>query len=107
MGYSITVPSAAPVDVVISNQTIETTSSITVRWEPVPCTHRNGDISGYIVMFRELDSGSVYLERRTSGTEVKVTGLKPSTQYEISVAAINSIGTGPIINTSFDTAIIR
>ena len=97
------VPSAAPVNVMASNLTVETTSSITITWKPLPCIDRNGDIGGYVLMYRELSSGLVNSERITDATEVEITGLKLSTQYDISVAAFNSVGTGPFTNASFDT----
>ena len=97
------VPSAAPVNVMASNLTVETTSSITITWKPLPCMHQSRDFGGYVVMYRELSSGLVNRERITDATEVEITGLKLSTQYDISVAAFNSVGTGPFTNGSFDT----
>ena len=97
------VPSDTPVNIMTSNLTIETTSSITITWKPVPCIHRNGDISGYVVVYRERNGGPVSTERITGTTEVKITGLQLSTEYEIAIAAFNSVGTGPFTNGSFDT----
>ena len=45
------IPSAAPATLLLVTQTV---SSITVAWEPVPCMHRNGDITGYAVMYRDI-----------------------------------------------------
>ena len=95
------VPSAAPANVSLITQTV---SSITVAWEPVPCMHRNGDITGYAVMYRELSSGlATYVHETVAIRNIDITGLKPSTLYEIAVAAFNSVGTGPFTNASFKT----
>ena len=93
--------SAAPAYVSLVTQTM---SSITVAWEPVPCMHRNGDITGYAVMYRELSSGlATYVHETVAIRNIDITGLKPSTLYEIAVAAFNSVGTGPFTNASFKT----
>ena len=118
---------------------IEVTSlSITVQWESVPCLHKNGEITGYIVhwMNAETDmSGSMEMtgsknnatstfnvainvsdiasgcsaplesteadEPESVSSNISVTdlsatltGLRPSTNYSITVAAINSASVG-------------
>ena len=81
-----------------------TVTSINVAWEPVPCMHRNGDITGYAVMYRELSSGlATYIHETVATRNINITGLKPSTLYEIAVAAFNSVGTGPFTNASLKT----
>ena len=94
----LTVPSAAPDNLMASSITMS--ASITVTWEPVPCMYRNGVITGYVIRYRELNNDSVSVETitRDKTSVFKITGLKPSTQYEIEVAAINSVGTGPFTN---------
>ena len=79
---------------------ITMSASITVTWEPVPCMYRNGVITGYVIRYRELNNDSVSVETitRDKTSVFEITGLKPSTQYEIEVAAINSVGTGPFTN---------
>ena len=80
-------PSAAPANV---RRTGITSTSITVRWGKVPCIHRNGDISGYIVRYgsqtQSVSGGSV--------TETTISNLTPSTTYNIQVAAVIDAGTG-------------
>ena len=66
--------------------------------------HRNGDITGYAVMYRELSSGlATYIHETVTIRNIDITGLKPSTLYDIAVAAFNSVGTGPFTNASFKT----
>ena len=91
----LTVPPAAPDDLMASSITMS--ASITVTWEPVPCMYRNGVITGYVI---ELNNDSISVETitRDKTSVFEITGLKPSTQYEIEVAAINSVGTGPFTN---------
>ena len=84
-------PSAAPNSVRVSEVT---SSSITVQWGSVSCIHRNGDITGYRI--RAMTSG----ENDRIGTvgdvrEATISGLIPSTEYTVSVAAVNSQDTGP------------
>ena len=92
-----TAPSAPPTSVSVSEVT---SSSITVQWGPVDCIHRNGDITGYSVQYREVGSGivqtiSVSVVSGDSATEIIISNLDPSTIYTIEVAAVNSAGTGP------------
>ena len=69
------VPSAAPANVSLVTQTM---SSITVAWEPVPCMYRNGYITGYAVMYRELSSGlATYKHETVTIRNIDITGLKP------------------------------
>ena len=85
------VPSAAPTSMSVSEVT---SSSITVQWGTVPCIHRNGDITGYIVRYgsetQSVLGGSV--------TETTISDLTPSTTYNIQVAAVNDADTGPFSN---------
>ena len=72
-----------------------TNSSITVQWEMVPCIHQNGDITGYRVEYEEVDG--ILATVNVSGgdvTEATITGLAPSTNYYVRVAAVNDAGTG-------------
>ena len=85
-------PSAPPTSVSVSEVT---SSSITVQWRKVDCIHRNGDITGYSVRYGEV--GSAEGERTVemvSNRQATISDLTPSTEYTVSVAAINSAGTG-------------
>ena len=59
----LTVPSAAPDNLMASSITMS--ASITVTWEPVPCMYRNGVITGYVIRYRELNNDSVSVETIT------------------------------------------
>ena len=65
----------------------------------MPCAHHNGNITGSVVSYKDVKEGS-FLSINVSGDQNKtqISGLKPSTQYELHVAAVNSVGTGPFTN---------
>ena len=73
-----------------------TTSSITVQWGEVDCIHRNGNITGYTVRYGVQGNWSTQTVTVSGGgsTQTIVSGLTPSTNYSIQVAAVNSAGTG-------------
>ena len=87
--YISPVPSAPPTSVRVSEVT---SSSITVQWGPVDCIHRNGDITGYSVQY---GSETVSVSGNSSGGMYVISGLMPSTNYTMQVAAETNAGTGP------------
>ena len=83
-------PSAAPDPVTVTG----VTSSITIQWGEVECIDRNGEIAGYSVRY---SGGGSINTRSVSGGDTRqttISGLTPSTDYTIIVAAVNSAGTG-------------
>ena len=87
-----TAPSGGPASVtagtVIAN-------SITVQWEEVPCLHHNGEITGYTVVARTSGEDERVVNVNGDARSATVSGLEPSTQYTVLVAAVNSAGIGP------------
>ena len=75
-----------------------TSSSITIHWELLPCQDQNGDITGHSVQYYgEVDSGStsqIVIVPGGENNQTVISGLVPSTEYWIQVAAVNSAGTG-------------
>ena len=76
-------------------------SSININWGKVPCQHRNGEITGYAVVYRKVLSSGNGERRQTQEGMVMVNGqtatinnLDPLTEYSVMVAAVNSAGTG-------------
>ena len=94
-GGKFSAPSAAPTSVSVPEEHV-TSSSITVQWEAVDCTDRNGDITGYSVWYGVQGSGSTQTMNVSGGsvTEATISSLMPSTTYSIQVAAVNSAGIG-------------
>ena len=80
-----TAPTAPPTSITTSS----TQNTITVQWEEVACINCNGDITGYSVRVMGENDMNVTLREAT------ISGLSPSTVYNVSVAAVNSMGTGP------------
>ena len=78
-------------------------SVIYLEWGLVNCSHRNGIILGYTVQYEVIGSGNIqYLNVSAIFTVGSINELMPFMTYSISVAAINSAGTGvfstPILN---------
>ena len=96
------VPSSSPS--FISSNTRVTASSITVQWREIPCTDRNGEITDYRV---QVVRGEM-VEKTTNvpgGTrEATISGLSPSTQYTVQVAAVNGAGTASFRGISIMTS---
>ena len=97
-------PSAAPVDLTLLSAT---SSSITLQWMAVPCIHQNGNITGYMIEYEEVDdkSGALSMNISIVGSQNRmiagsITGLRPLTHYDIRVAAVNSAGIGPFTHSS-------
>ena len=97
---SFSAPSAGPSSVSVVGVT---SSTITVMWGSVPCIHQNGDITGYLVQYRAVGSENKDTVE-TSETEITLSSLMPETDYEISVAAVNTEGIGVSTNTSATTS---
>ena len=85
--------SLAPTGPPTQVNTTTTSTTITVQWGPVDCIHRNGDITGYSVC---VISNEFLKKVSTSGDtrNATISELRPFTDYNISVAADNSVGTG-------------
>ena len=96
----LSAPSTAPTSVSVSEVT---SSSITVQWGAVDCIHHNGDITGYTVRYGVQGNGSTQTVNVSGGeaTQTIISGLTPSTNYSIEVAAVNSVGTGVYSNLIF------
>ena len=74
--------------------TSSTCDTITVQWEEVDCIDRDGLIIGYKI--RAMTSGEDdRFETVGDVREATISGLSPSTEYTVSVAAVNSQGLGP------------
>ena len=93
-------PSASPEMVNVSSVR---SSSIDVSWGEVPCSHRNGEITGYVIMYkqkgvkkegrqmsRQTQEGMITVDNHT----VTIDNLDPLTEYSVMVAGVNSAGTG-------------
>ena len=78
---------------------IDSSTSITVHWGPVPCRHQNGEITGYSVRYGEVGSSVENISMKivsgdSSGGMTTISGLTIKTMYMVEVAAETSSGTG-------------
>ena len=73
-----------------------TPNSATVQWGEVTCPQRNGEITDYTVTATK--SGGMEEGTANVGGDARqatISGLTPSTEYSVQVAAVNMAGTGP------------
>ncbi|XP_042236936.1 Down syndrome cell adhesion molecule-like protein Dscam2 [Homarus americanus] len=89
------VPSAPPVGVECSGGAGG--SSLLVRWAPPSPINHNGLLQGYRLTLTRLDDSTEEVEdltRMTNGREESVGGLRPWTNYTVTVAAVTRAGAG-------------
>ena len=92
--YYVILFSTAPTGSPTIIMTISTRDTITVQWEEVDCIDRNGLITCYRI--HVMTSGEDdRIETVDDVREGTISGLTPSTEYTVSVAAVNSQDTGP------------
>ena len=68
--------------------------SVTVSWDAIHCSQRNGDITGYAVLFQCVN-GTVLSDRTVMNQAFMASALTPFTNYSFRVAGVNSEGPGP------------
>ena len=98
-----TAPSASPEMINVSSVR---SSSIDVSWGEVPCLHCNGEITGYVIMYkkkggregggegRQMSRQSQVEMIMVDGHTVTINDLDLLTEYSVMVAGVNSAGTG-------------
>ncbi len=70
---------------------------VSLSWDEVSCTDRNGVITGYIVQYT-IAGGMTVTVNISATTSVVIAGLIKFRLYSFSVAAINDNGIGPYSN---------
>lgn len=91
--HSVTVPSGAPLNV--SASAINSTALI-INWELPAPSERNGDITGYSLLLREVPTNSTTsLSQSGAHIELVVSSLQPYYEYECQIAAETAVGRGP------------
>ena len=68
-----------------------------LTWNEVNCSQRNGLITGYTVMISNSSITYMYNLTNTE-TYIILNNLVIGTEYNISIAAVNSVGRGPFSN---------
>ena len=82
--WYITAPSGSPESVSFGTITL---TSITVQWTEVPCSDRNGEITGYTVEYSSTTPPTTNTMSGSSSRELVVGGLLPRTSYTFTVRA--------------------
>ena len=95
--YLPTAPSGPPTSVTVTSVTA---SSISIQWEEAACLQR---ITGYIIIITRNGEAIQTVNVDSDARETTVYGLTPSTQFSVSVAAINGVGTGPSTDVTAQT----
>ena len=71
-----------------------TATSISISWTQISCIDRNGDITGYRILYGPVNTAPVTLDHQSTSTSRDFTGLSPFTSYSFSVSGVNSQGAG-------------
>ena len=66
-----------------------------MSWGEVTCLDRNGDITGYKLRITRTGQEERIVAVNGDQREATVSGVAPSTNYSVQVAAVNGAGTGP------------
>ncbi|XP_057189336.1 receptor-type tyrosine-protein phosphatase F isoform X12 [Triplophysa rosa] len=86
------VPSGFPLNLRVVGLTTSTTR---LSWEPPALSERNGRITQYKVVYRDINS-KLNSTVNTNDTQMTIQGLRPDTTYDIRVQAFTNKGPGPI-----------
>ena len=103
---SFLVPTGAPINL---NGMVVNDREITIQWEPVECSQRNGEIIGYNVIYHPAGDNSMpkSVVIHASDSTFTATGLVFDTVYAFEVQAINSYGIGPPANANVQTSTLQ
>ena len=82
-------PTGAPQGLSVQNVMA---TSVVLTWNELDCLLQNGDITGYMIRYVR---DSQPIADSSSTRTYTVQELIPFTEYSFSVAAVNSVGTGP------------
>ena len=86
------VPTSAPLNFTLTPLSV---TSIKAEWMEIPSGYRNGNISGYILFYKEkLLRAQPYDSIATDKLNVTLQGLKIFTEYSFRVLAYNENGNG-------------
>ncbi|MED6231394.1 hypothetical protein ATANTOWER_014929, partial [Ataeniobius toweri] len=86
------VPTGFPLNLKVTGLT---QSSTQLTWEPPNLKERNGKITHYMVVYRDINNQQDNTSR-TTDTHLTIEGLNPDTTYDIRVQGFTSKGAGPL-----------
>ena len=90
--YNSTAPSSPPLNIMVTSVD---PASLMVAWQPPPPIDHNGPITGYVIRYTRVGSSDMMSVNVTSVTAYTISGLPASTEYSVTIAAMNVNGTGP------------
>ncbi|XP_072904508.1 receptor-type tyrosine-protein phosphatase delta-like isoform X22 [Hemitrygon akajei] len=94
----ITIPEEQPSGFPQNTHAVSSSAStIELKWQPPVLAERNGLITKYVVLYRDINSPNHPIEFSVASpeTSLKLVNLKPDTTYDIKVRAHTSKGPGP------------
>ena len=73
------------------------TNAVQIEWKPVPPEYRNGEVTGYRVHYGDVNvmSRSNRMVSSSRETSLKISDLKPNTNYSFQILAFTGKGDGP------------
>ena len=84
--------------------TVLNSTSVLLKWEPVPPASQNGIIIRYTIHFRDVEAkknGSVTI--KAPAVNATVNGLRQKAEYQFWIVAATSVGYGPSSDPKTDT----
>ena len=74
-----------------------TSNSALFAWDAIPAAQLNGKLIGYKVQYKQVQEGFEKIKSLQTDQieEAELLKLKPATDYEITVSAVNGAGPGP------------
>ena len=85
-------PTSPPENIIFS--AVETTV-MTVSWDEVPCSGRNGPITGYLLYYTNTTFSDTINITGRENRSYTLTELIQYTNYTVTVSAYNDVRTGP------------
>lgn len=93
MHFTYVVPTGAPLNV--SGRAINSTAII-INWELPLLDSRNGNITGYFLVIREVTTNTTTPHRQSAAhIELVIGSLHPYYEYVCQIAAETAVGVGP------------
>ena len=99
--YNSSAPSSPPQDIKVKSVD---SASLEVSWQPPLGTNCNGQITGYVIQYARVKSDDMMIMNVPNGTMLRISGLVACAEYSVTVAAVNSNGTGPFSKPVLETS---
>ena len=88
--YNSTAPNSPPLNVMVTGVP---RASLMVSWQPPPAIDHNGLITGYMIQYTRDDRSSDPMAME-GNSGITISRLVAFVNYSVTVAAVNSAGTG-------------